>query len=114
MISIAEDASVSLAEATQPVECQVNSSSQPAPMAYLKGAVATPLVALSKNPEHTQQLKLLLNKRQSSIEQNSYDNSSTNQPVNAVNSGLPDSSANNKCDNFKVDKGSSLLQYVYL
>lgn len=107
-------ASSAVEATTQPsVDHQVdNGSAQPATMTYLKGAVATPLVGLSRNPEHTQQLKSILNKRQASIEQNSSDSSSISQP-NINNSGLPDiSSANqfgapNKYDNFKVDKVTS-------
>lgn len=94
-------------------------SAQPAPgMAYLKGAVATPFVTLSKNPEHTQQLMSILNKRQSSLEQNDSGSSTSNnssQPAvvgNINSSGLPDSGSINdystanatKADTFKVDK----------
>lgn len=98
-------------------------SAQPAPgMAYLKGAVATPFVTLSKNPEHTQQLMSILNKRQSSLEQNDSGSSTSNnssQPAvvgNINSSGLPDSGSINdystanatKADTFKVDKGNLL------
>ena len=75
-----------------------NAQTQPA---YMKGAIATPLImALSKNPEHTQQLKTLLNKRQSSLESS---DSGSNAPL--TNSQNDDA---NEQGSFRTKKGLPL------
>ena len=96
-------------EETNGIECQTNRLPAGTNLSYLKGAVATPLVALSKNPEHTQQLLSILSRRQSSeiaSTERTFNNSSNSNPNE---SGLTINNNSNeftsKQENFKVDKG---------
>ncbi|KAH9414063.1 hypothetical protein DERP_012542 [Dermatophagoides pteronyssinus] len=112
-------------------DCQSNQSSQMmliplTSMSYLKGAVATPLAALAKNPEHNQQLMSIINRRQqqqaianekssdstdSSKIYNSNNNSPNNNKFQTLESTQPNSNVNNsttnemiKIDGFKIEK----------
>ncbi|KAI7690072.1 Phosphatase and actin regulator 2 [Sarcoptes scabiei] len=60
------------------------SISSAGPISYLKGAVATPLVALTQNTEHTQQLMSILNRRQQQLKDsvNTPSDESTNSILN--------------------------------
>ena len=98
-------------------------------MSYLKGAVATPLAALAKNPEHNQQLMSIINRRQQQqaiANEKSSDstdsskiynsNSPKNNKFQTLESTQPNSNVNNsttnemiKIDGFKIEKGLLLL-----
>lgn len=114
-------------------DCQSNQSSQVMlmplnSMSYLKGAVATPLAALAKNPEHNQQLMSIINRRQqqtiiNEISSNSTDSSKinnnsspSNNKIQTLESTQINNNVNNsttsemiKIDGFKVEKGLLLL-----
>ncbi|KAH7641765.1 uncharacterized protein LOC124493050 [Dermatophagoides farinae] len=109
-------------------DCQSNQSSQVMlmplnSMSYLKGAVATPLAALAKNPEHNQQLMSIINRRQqqtiiNEISSNSTDSSKinnnsspSNNKIQTLESTQINNNVNNsttsemiKIDGFKVEK----------
>lgn len=98
-------------EETNGIECQTNRLPAGTNLSYLKGAVATPLVALSKNPEHTQQLLSILSRRQSSeiaSTERTFNNSSNSNPNESGLSLTINNNSNefnSKQENFKVDKG---------